>query len=82
MIEGVDYSNTEAPSSLKSLCTYVETKPKEQTINFTIEKEVFGEDRSTFLLPEDITQLAAMDEIGATVIAVYMRFVISNIRRR
>ncbi|CAL9025552.1 unnamed protein product, partial [Prunus brigantina] len=28
VIEGVDYSNIEVPSSLKSLCSYVETKPK------------------------------------------------------
>ncbi|CAL9011743.1 unnamed protein product, partial [Prunus brigantina] len=69
---GVDYSNIEVPSSLKSLCSYVETKPQEETINFTIEKEVFGEDRNTFILPEDITQIAGMEEIGATVLAVYM----------
>ncbi|KAI5342143.1 hypothetical protein L3X38_010018 [Prunus dulcis] len=35
--------------------------------------EVFGSDRDTFLLPEDITQFAGMEEIGATVVAVYMR---------
>ncbi|KAI5334508.1 hypothetical protein L3X38_024641 [Prunus dulcis] len=40
---------------------------------FTIEKEVFGFERQTFVLIEDITQVAAMDEIGATVVAVYMR---------
>ncbi|CAL9011960.1 unnamed protein product [Prunus brigantina] len=75
--EGVDYSNTEVPSSLKSLCSYVETTlvPKEQIINFTIEKEVFGADRNTFVLPEDITQIAGMEEIGATVVAVYMSMV-------
>ena len=76
MTGGVDYSNIEVPSSLKSLCSYVETIPKEETIGFTIEKEVFGEVRSTFILPEYILQLAGMEEIGATVIAVYMRFVI------
>ncbi|CAL8992409.1 unnamed protein product [Prunus brigantina] len=76
--EGVDYSNHYVPSSLKSLCSYVETTlvPKEQIINFTIEKEVFGADRNTFVLPEDISQIAGMEEIGATVVAVYMRFVI------
>ncbi|CAL8991393.1 unnamed protein product [Prunus brigantina] len=70
----VDYSNIEVPSSLKSLCSYVETTlvPKEQIINFTIEKEVFGADRNTFVLPEDISQIAGMEEIGATVVAVYM----------
>ncbi|CAL8169002.1 unnamed protein product [Prunus armeniaca] len=39
---------------------------------FTIEKEVFGFERQTFVLIEDITQFAAMDEIGATVVVVYM----------
>ncbi|CAL9024675.1 unnamed protein product [Prunus brigantina] len=75
--EGVDYSNIEVPSSLKSLCSYVETTlvPKEQIINFIIEKEVFGAERNTFVLPEDISQIAAMEEIGATVVAVYMSMV-------
>ncbi|CAL9011691.1 unnamed protein product [Prunus brigantina] len=81
VIEGVDYSNIEVPSSLKSLCSYVETKPKEQTINFTIDKEVFGEERNTFLLPEDITQLAGMEEIGATVVAVYMRVLYEKLKK-
>ncbi|CAL8113512.1 unnamed protein product [Prunus armeniaca] len=45
----------------------------EKIMTFTIEKEVFGADRSTFVLPEDITQLAGMEEIGAAVVAVYMR---------
>ncbi|CAL9013064.1 unnamed protein product, partial [Prunus brigantina] len=71
----------EVPSSLKSLCSYVETKPKEQTINFTIDKEVFGEERNTFLLPEDITQLAGMEEIGATVVAVYMRVLYEKLKK-
>ena len=68
----------EAPSSLKSLCRYVETTllPEDKILEFTIDKEVFGSDRDTFLLPEDITQFAGMEEIGATVVAVYMRFVI------
>ncbi|KAI5311965.1 hypothetical protein L3X38_041138 [Prunus dulcis] len=70
-----DYSNMEAPSSLKSLCHYVETTllPEDKILEFTIDKEVFGGDRETFLLPEDITQFAGMEEIGATVVAVYMR---------
>ncbi|KAI5317549.1 hypothetical protein L3X38_037256 [Prunus dulcis] len=64
-----------APSSLKSLCRYVETTllPEDKILEFTIDKEVFGGDRETFLLPEDITQFAGMEEIGATVVAVYMR---------
>ncbi|CAL2256128.1 unnamed protein product [Prunus armeniaca] len=74
-IEVVDYSKVEVPSSLQSLCRYVETtlKPQEKIMTFTIEKEVFGADRSTFVLPEDITQLAGMEEIGAIVLTVYMR---------
>ncbi|CAL9018535.1 unnamed protein product [Prunus brigantina] len=78
VIEGVDYSNMEVPSSLKSLCRYVETTlvPQEKIMNFTIDKEVFGVERNTFVLPEDITQFAGMEEIGATVVTVYMRFVI------
>ncbi|KAI5328215.1 hypothetical protein L3X38_027612 [Prunus dulcis] len=75
VIEVGDYSNMEAPSSLKTLCRYVETTlvPEDKTLQFTIDKEVFGRERDTFLLPEDITQLAGMEEIGATVVAVYMR---------
>ncbi|VVA40626.1 PREDICTED: transposase, partial [Prunus dulcis] len=74
VIKVVDYSNMEAPSSLKTLCRYVETTlvPQDKTLNFTIDKEVFGLERDTFVLPEDITQFAGMEEIGATVVAVYM----------
>ncbi|CAL2228644.1 unnamed protein product [Prunus armeniaca] len=73
--EVVDYSNVEVPSSLQSLCGYVETtlKPQGKIMTFNIEKEVFGADRGTFVLHEDITQFAGMEEIGATVVAVYMR---------
>ncbi|KAI5334961.1 hypothetical protein L3X38_025094 [Prunus dulcis] len=76
VIEVGDYSNMEAPSSLKTLCRYVETTlvPEDKTLQFTIDKEVFGRERDTFLQPEDITQLAGMEEIGATVVAVYMRY--------
>ncbi|KAI5322892.1 hypothetical protein L3X38_031964 [Prunus dulcis] len=78
VIKVVDYSNMEAPSSLKSLCRYVETTlvPQDKTLHCTIDKEVFGLERDTFVLPEDITQYAGMEEIGTTVVAVYMRFVI------
>ncbi|CAL8174554.1 unnamed protein product [Prunus armeniaca] len=64
--EVVDYSNVEVPSSLRSLCRYLETtlKPQEKIMTFNIEKEVFGADRSTFVLHEDITQFAGMEEIG------------------
>ncbi|VVA37580.1 PREDICTED: PRUPE_6G193600, partial [Prunus dulcis] len=76
VIEVGDYSNMEAPSSLKPLCRYVETTlvPEDKTLQFTIDKEVFGRERDTFLLLEDITQFAGMEEIGATVVAVYMRY--------
>ncbi|KAI5334878.1 hypothetical protein L3X38_025011 [Prunus dulcis] len=76
VIKVVDYSNMEAPSSLKSICRYVETTlvPQDKTLNFTIDKEVFGLERDTFVLPEDITQFTGMEEIGATVVAVYMRY--------
>ncbi|KAI5335219.1 hypothetical protein L3X38_025352 [Prunus dulcis] len=76
VIKVVDYSNMEAPSSLKSLYRYVETTlvPQDKTLHFTIDKEVFGLERDTFVLPEDITQFAGMEEIGATVVAVYMRY--------
>ncbi|VVA37178.1 PREDICTED: ubiquitin-like-specific, partial [Prunus dulcis] len=76
VIEVGDYSNMEAPSSLKSLCRYVEATllPEDKLLQFTIDKEVFGGDRDTFLLHEDITQFAGMEEIGATVVAVYMRY--------
>ncbi|BBN67845.1 hypothetical protein Prudu_206S000100, partial [Prunus dulcis] len=77
VIEVGDYSNMEAPSSLKTLCRYVETTllPEDKILQFTIDKEVFGGERDTFLLPEDITQFAGMEEIGATVVAVYMSMV-------
>ncbi|KAI5324517.1 hypothetical protein L3X38_033590 [Prunus dulcis] len=76
VIKVVDYSNMEAPSSLKSLCRYVETTlvPQDKTLNITIDKEVFGLERDTFVLPEDITQFAGMEEIRATMVAVYMRY--------
>ncbi|KAI5325312.1 hypothetical protein L3X38_034386 [Prunus dulcis] len=75
VIEVGDYSNMEAPSSLKTLCRYVKTTllPEDKILQFTIDKEVFGGERDTFLLPEDITRFAGMEEIGATVLAVYMR---------
>ncbi|VVA38778.1 PREDICTED: ubiquitin-like-specific protease, partial [Prunus dulcis] len=70
-----DYSNLVLPSSLQALCRYMETtlKVHEKAMIFTIEKEVFGFEHQTFVLIEDITQFAAMDEIGATMVAVYMR---------
>ncbi|KAI5324394.1 hypothetical protein L3X38_033467 [Prunus dulcis] len=57
VIEVGDYSNMEAPSSLKTLCRYVETTllPEDKILQFTIDK-------------------GGMEEIGATVVAVYMRY--------
>ncbi|KAL6294664.1 hypothetical protein ACE6H2_002806 [Prunus campanulata] len=77
-----DYSKLELPSSLQSLCSYVEStlKPQEKAMSFTIEKEVFGIDRNTFFLHEDITQFAGMEEIGATVVAVYMRCLFDHLK--
>ncbi|CAL2259574.1 unnamed protein product [Prunus armeniaca] len=49
-------------------------------MTFTIGKEEFGADRSTFVLPEDITQLASMEDIGATVLAVYMRCLYDHLK--
>ncbi|KAI5343212.1 hypothetical protein L3X38_011088 [Prunus dulcis] len=74
--EDEEKHDDKAPSSLKTLCRYVETTlvPEEKILQFTIDKEVFGRERDTFLLPEDITQFAGMEEIGATVVAVYMRY--------
>ncbi|CAL2238648.1 unnamed protein product [Prunus armeniaca] len=55
-------------------------EPQEKIMTFTIEKEVFGADHSTFVLPEDITQFAGMEEIGATMVAVYMRCLYDRLR--
>ncbi|CAL9005051.1 unnamed protein product [Prunus brigantina] len=44
-------------------------------VDYSNIEEVFGEDRNTFILPEDISQIAGMEEIGATVVAVYMSMV-------
>ncbi|ONI28204.1 hypothetical protein PRUPE_1G130900 [Prunus persica] len=58
-----------------------EDDDQDKTLHFTIDKEVFGLERDTFLLPEDITQFAGMEEIGATVIAVYMRYLHDVLKR-
>ncbi|BBG99397.1 hypothetical protein Prudu_009073 [Prunus dulcis] len=49
-------------------------KMKKSMTTRLLKLEVFGGERDTFLLPEDITQFAGMEEIGATVVAVYMRY--------
>ncbi|KAI5343318.1 hypothetical protein L3X38_011194 [Prunus dulcis] len=51
-----------------------EKKDEEKHDDKLLKLEVFGGDRDTFLLHEDITQFAGMEEIGATVVAVYMRY--------
>ncbi|CAL8161838.1 unnamed protein product [Prunus armeniaca] len=81
-IEVVDYSKVEVPSSLQSLCRYVETtlKPQEKIMIFTIGEKVFGADCSTFVLPEDITQLASVEEIEATLLVVYMRCLYDHLK--
>ncbi|CAL9011607.1 unnamed protein product [Prunus brigantina] len=81
--EDEEKHDDKVPSSLKSLCRYVETTlvPQEKIMTFTIDKEVFGVDRNTFVLPEDITQFAGMEEIGATVVAVYMRCLYDHLKQ-
>ncbi|KAI5328498.1 hypothetical protein L3X38_027895 [Prunus dulcis] len=51
-----------------------EKEDEEKHDDKLLKLEVFGGERDTFLLPEDITQFAGMEEIGATVLAVYMRY--------
>ncbi|KAI5313089.1 hypothetical protein L3X38_042263 [Prunus dulcis] len=64
------------PPPLKALCHYAETTLKAfgKTLIITIAEEVFGFERETFILHEDIFWFAAMVEIGATVIAIYIRY--------
>ncbi|BFG15824.1 hypothetical protein CerSpe_020990 [Prunus speciosa] len=45
-----------------------------------IPKEVFGYEHDTYILHEDILQLASMVEIGSTVIAVYMRYLFDYLK--
>ncbi|BBH09145.1 hypothetical protein Prudu_021564 [Prunus dulcis] len=54
-----------APSSLKSLCRYVETTllPEDKLLQFTIDKEVFGGDRDTFLLLKILHNLQAWKKL-------------------
>ncbi|KAI5312909.1 hypothetical protein L3X38_042083 [Prunus dulcis] len=51
-----------------------EKEDEEKHDDKLLKLEVFGRERDTFLLPEDFTQFAGMEEIGATVVAVYMRY--------
>ncbi|CAL8136232.1 unnamed protein product [Prunus armeniaca] len=57
-----------------------EETPQEKIMTFNIEKEAFGADHSTFVLHEDITQFAGMEEIGATMVVVYMRCLYDRLR--
>ncbi|CAL2229795.1 unnamed protein product [Prunus armeniaca] len=70
------------PAPLLALCQYVETKlkPANETITVHMPEEMFGTDHDTWLLSEDLLQFASMVEIGATVIAVYMRYLFDYLK--
>ncbi|CAL9024340.1 unnamed protein product [Prunus brigantina] len=77
-----DLSKLDMPAPLLALCQYVETKlkPANETITIHMPEEMFGTDHDTWLLSEDILQFASMVEIGATVIAVYMRYLFDYLK--
>ncbi|CAL9018431.1 unnamed protein product [Prunus brigantina] len=77
-----DLSKLDMPAPLLALCQYVETKlkPANETITVHMPEEMFGTDHDTWLLSEDILQFASMVEIGATVIAVYMRYLFDYLK--
>ncbi|CAL8088595.1 unnamed protein product [Prunus armeniaca] len=70
------------PAPLLALYQYVETKlkPTNETITVHMPEEMFGTDHDTWLLSEEILQFASMVEIGATVIAVYMRYLFDYLK--
>ncbi|CAL9019164.1 unnamed protein product [Prunus brigantina] len=70
-----DFSKLDLPPPLLTLCQYAETKLKalNKTVGIKMLGEVFGCEHDTYILHEDIFQLASMVEIGSTVIVVYMR---------
>ncbi|CAL8085273.1 unnamed protein product [Prunus armeniaca] len=70
-----DLSKLDMPAPLLALCQYVESKlkPANKTIIVHMPEEMVGTDHDTWLLSENILRFASMVEIGATVIAVYMR---------
>ncbi|KAI5328596.1 hypothetical protein L3X38_027993 [Prunus dulcis] len=69
------------PPPLLALCHFVQTKlPKNETVKVNIPGEVFGYEHDTFILPDDILQVASMVEIGSTVIVVYMRYLFEYIK--
>ncbi|CAL2246095.1 unnamed protein product [Prunus armeniaca] len=77
-----DFSKLDMPAPLLALCQYVETKlkPANETIRVHMPEEMFGTDHETWLLGEDILQFASMVEIGATVIAIYMRYLFDYLK--
>ncbi|CAL8157098.1 unnamed protein product [Prunus armeniaca] len=77
-----DLSKLYMPAPLLALCQYVKTKlkPANETIRVHMPEEMFGIDHETWLLSEDILQFASMVEIGAIVIAVYMRYLFDYLK--
>ncbi|CAL2230151.1 unnamed protein product [Prunus armeniaca] len=77
-----DLSKLDMPAPLLAPCQYVETKlkPANKTITVHMPEEMFGTDHDTWLLSEDILQFASMVDIGATVIAVYMRYLFDYLK--
>ncbi|CAL9004428.1 unnamed protein product [Prunus brigantina] len=77
-----DLSTIDMPTPLLALCQYVETKlkPANETITVQMPEEMFSTDHDTWILSEDILQFASMVEIGATVIAVYMRYLFDYLK--
>ncbi|CAL8085242.1 unnamed protein product [Prunus armeniaca] len=78
----MDLLKLDMPAPLLALCQYVETKlkPANETITIHMPEEMFGTDHDTWLLSEDILQFASMVEIGATVIAVDMRYLFDYLK--
>ncbi|KAI5312687.1 hypothetical protein L3X38_041861 [Prunus dulcis] len=77
-----DLSKLDLPPPLLALCQFAETKlkPSNETVRVNIPWEVFGYEHDTFILHEDILQLASMVEIEFTVIAVYMRYLFDYLK--
>ncbi|KAI5350068.1 hypothetical protein L3X38_002959 [Prunus dulcis] len=67
-----NFSKLDLPPTLLALCQYSETKLKalNETVRVNILEEVFGYEHDTYILDEDILQLASMVDIESTVIKV------------
>ncbi|KAI5324105.1 hypothetical protein L3X38_033178 [Prunus dulcis] len=78
----MDLSKLDMPTPLLALCQYVETKlkPANETITTHMPEEIFGTKHDTWLLCEDVLQFASMVEIGSTVIALYMRYLLDYLK--